>query len=272
MKELNDAGLLRYSRQIMVPGFDIAGQESLLNATVLIVGLGGLGSPAALYLAAAGVGHLVLADGDRVDASNLQRQIVHTEGSVGSAKVASAASSIKALNPACQLTLLEGHMEGRALTDAVAAADLVLDATDNFATRFALNESCQRLLRPMVFGAAIRMEGQLSVFDPRDAQSPCYRCLHPDGSGTEDVSCTDNGVMAPLVGIIGAVQAMEAIKVLAICGEPLIGRLLALDAMTMEWRCLRLPRRLDCPACALRGRIEPGTTSAVRGRAASQSH
>jgi molybdopterin/thiamine biosynthesis adenylyltransferase len=232
---MNDAELLRYSRQIMLPEIDIAGQEALLAAKVLIVGLGGLGSPAAFYLAAAGVGSLVLCDDDRVDATNLQRQIVHKQGSLGMAKVRSAAE----------------RLVGDGLRQAVDAADVVVDATDNFATRYELNRACIDTLTPLVSGAAIRMEGQASVFDPREPDSPCYRCLYPAGSD-EELNCSETGVIAPLVGMIGTVQAMETIKLITGVGETLTGHLLVLDAKHMDWRKLRLGRNPSCPDCGAR--------------------
>lgn len=246
---MNDAQLLRYSRQIMLPGFDIDGQQRLLDARVLIVGLGGLGSPVALYLAAAGVGTMWLADHDAVDSTNLQRQIAHGEADVGRAKVASAAAAIQALNAATVVHAIEEKLAGDALAQAVSAVDLVLDCSDNFSTRFALNAECWRQRRPLVSGAAIRSEGQLLVVDPRDANSPCYRCLYDDAVRDEQLSCAQNGVLAPLVGVIGALQALEAVKLLARYGKPAIGKLVVFDAKTLEWRSLVLPRNTDCPVC-----------------------
>lgn len=245
---MNDAQLLRYSRQIMLPEIDIAGQEALLAARVLIVGLGGLGSPAAFYLTAAGVGHLVLCDDDQVDASNLQRQIVHKHDSVGMPKVSSAANTLADLNPETCIELIEERLSGESLRRTVEAADVVVDATDNFATRYELNRACLATGTPLVSGAAIRMEGQVSVYDPRDPLSPCYRCLYPEGSDAE-LNCAENGVIAPLVGMIGTVQAMETIKLLTHVGETLTGHLLVLDAKYMEWRKLRLKPNPECPDC-----------------------
>ena len=250
---MNDAQLLRYSRQIMLPEIDIAGQEALLAAKALIVGLGGLGSPAAFYLTAAGVGSLVLCDDDQVDATNLQRQIVHKQDSVGVAKVRSAADTLAELNSATHLELIEDRLSGETLRRTVEAADVVVDATDNFATRYELNRACLDTGTPLVSGAAIRMEGQVSVFDPRNPDSPCYRCLYPEGSDAE-LNCAENGVIAPLVGMIGTVQAMETVKLLTGVGEPLVGYLLALDAKYMEWRKLRLRPNPDCPDCGGRTR------------------
>ena len=244
---MNDDQLLRYSRQIMLPSVDIDGQERLLASTVLIVGLGGLGSPVALYLAAAGVGHLVLADHDAVDLSNLQRQIAHHTGSVGKSKVESASGAIRALNPDTRVTQIKERLAGDALSRAVEGVDLVLDGTDNFAARYAINDACFAARRPLVSGAAIRMEGQVAVFDPRVVDSPCYRCLYPQADDTA-LNCSENGVAAPLVGIIGTVQAMEAWKLLTGAGTALVGHVLYLDALQMEWHKLRLRRN---PACAV---------------------
>jgi adenylyltransferase/sulfurtransferase len=246
---MNDDELLRYSRQIMLPDFDIAGQERLLAAKVLIVGLGGLGSPVALYLAAAGVGELWLADHDTVDLSNLQRQIAHGEVDIGRLKVASAADAIRALNSHTRVNTINEKLQGLLLDDAVRAVDLVVDCSDNFRTRFALNEVCWKNQKPLVSGAAIRTEGQVLVVDPRAANSPCYRCLYDDALGDEQLSCATNGVLAPVVGIIGAVQALEAIKVLANYGEPAIGKLQIFDGRTLDWRSLTLKRASDCPVC-----------------------
>lgn len=246
---MNDEQLLRYSRQIMLPDFDIEGQERLLAAKVLIVGLGGLGSPVALYLAAAGVGELWLADHDSVDTSNLQRQIAHDESDIGRAKVVSAAAAARALNKNIVLQCLEEKLSGGSLDQAVSKVDLVVDCSDNFTTRFALNAACWRAKKPLVSGAAIRSEGQLLVVDPRSKDSPCYRCLYDDAVQDEQLSCSQNGVLAPLVGVIGTLQALEAIKLLANFGTPAIGRLLIFDAKTLEWRSLILPRSKDCPVC-----------------------
>ena len=245
---MRDADLLRYSRQIMLPEFDVAGQERLLASHVLIVGIGGLGSPAAMYLAASGVGQLTLADHDVVDLSNLQRQIAHGEATVGRSKVLSAAERVSALNSNVAVCPVERRLEGELLTTAVDDADLVLDATDNMATRMAINEACVATRTPLVSGAAIRMEGQVAVFDPRTPESPCYRCLYDD-VGDEALNCAENGVIAPLVGIVGTVQAMEAVKLIAGVGEPLVGHVLYLDAKRMEWRKFRLPRNPRCPTC-----------------------
>jgi adenylyltransferase/sulfurtransferase len=246
---MNDEQLLRYSRQIMLQDFDIDGQERLLAAKVLIVGLGGLGSPVSLYLAAAGVGELWLADHDRVDTTNLQRQVAHGEADIGRAKVESAADALRALNAGVRVHCIEEKLAAESLDDAVAAVDLVVDCSDNFTTRFALNAACWRLRKPLVSGAAIRTEGQLLVVDPRREDSPCYRCLYDDAVRDEQLNCSTNGVLAPLVGIIGTLQALEAIKLLARFGTPAVGKLLIFDAKTLEWRSLILPRSEGCPVC-----------------------
>jgi molybdopterin-synthase adenylyltransferase len=245
---MQDKQLLRYSRQIMLPEMDVDGQQKLLEASVLIVGMGGLGCPAAMYLAAAGVGHLLIADDDTVELTNLQRQIAHSETDLGHSKVISAAATLNALNPDVRVSSFNQRLHGEALDAAVAQADLVLDASDNFTTRFAINTSCIKQSKPLVSGAAIRMEGQVAVFDSRDPNSPCYQCLYDQGDD-DDMSCATNGVMAPLVGIIGSIQALEAIKVLTGIGQTLTGRLLLLDGATMNWREMKLPRDENCAAC-----------------------
>lgn len=245
---MEDRQLLRFSRQIMLPELDIAGQQKLVDASVLVVGMGGLGCPVAMYLAAAGVGNLTIADDDKVELTNLQRQIAHGEQNIGQPKVESAAATLKGLNPDVKLTLLHRRLSGEDLEQAVQNQTVVVDATDNFATRFALNDACLKAKVPLVSGAAIRMEGQVMVFDPRQPDSPCYQCLYQAGDD-DDASCARNGVMAPVVGIIGSVQAMEAIKIITGIGQPLTGRLLLLDALTMQWRELRLRKDPKCEAC-----------------------
>jgi molybdopterin/thiamine biosynthesis adenylyltransferase len=247
---MKDEQLLRYSRQIMLPQMDVSGQQKLIDATVLIVGMGGLGCPAAMYLAAAGVGHLIIADDDLVELTNLQRQVAHSQSMLGEPKVVSAQQILLGLNPDLKITALQKRLEGSELGEAVGQADLIVDACDNFATRFAINSACIEHGKPLVSGAAIRMEGQVAVFDSRNPTSPCYQCLYSQGDD-EDASCSENGVMAPLVGIIGAVQAMEAIKLLTGIGESLTGRLLLLDASTLQWREVRLPRDSSCGACGV---------------------
>ncbi|MEQ8231361.1 MAG: molybdopterin-synthase adenylyltransferase MoeB [Gammaproteobacteria bacterium] len=246
---MDDALLLRYSRQILLPEIDIDGQARLAESSVLVVGLGGLGSPVAMYLAAAGVGRLVLVDHDVVELSNLQRQIAHATADVGREKVASARERVLALNPTISVDTVAARLrEDDAFAALPAGVDLVVDATDNFATRFALNRYCLASGLPLVSGAAIRFEGQVSVFRPGQGDSPCYRCLYREDAGL-DTSCATNGVVAPLLGIIGSVQAMEALKVLLGIGSDLTGRLLLLDALAMEWQTMRLRRDPRCPAC-----------------------
>ncbi len=245
---MDDQQLLRYSRQIMLPAIGIEGQERLLASRVLVVGLGGLGAPVAMYLAAAGVGTLALADFDRVDLSNLQRQIIHTTPRIGLPKVESAARTLRQLNPDCQLLPIDRQLKGEALQQQVEDADLVVDCCDNFDTRFAVNDACVASRTPLVSGAAIRMEGQVSVFSGQPGD-PCYRCLYGDG-GELDATCSANGVLAPLVGIIGSLQATEAIKLLTGAGTPLTGRLLLLDALEMQIRTLTLRPDPDCPVCS----------------------
>ena len=247
---MKDEQLLRYSRQIMLPQMDVAGQQKLIDATVLIVGMGGLGCPAAMYLAAAGVGHLIIVDDDLVELTNLQRQVAHSQSMLGEPKVVSAQQILLGLNPDLKITALQKRLEGSELGEAVGQADLIVDACDNFTTRFAINSACIEHGKPLVSGAAIRMEGQVAVFDSRNPTSPCYQCLYSQGDD-ENASCSENGVMAPLVGIIGAVQAMEAIKLLTGIGESLTGRLLLLDASTLQWREMRLPRDSSCGACGV---------------------
>lgn len=245
---MDDQTLLRYSRQILLPQIGVEGQQRLRGARALIVGIGGLGSPVAMYLAAAGVGTLELVDGDRVDLSNLQRQIVHATGRIGMSKTASAARTLHDLNPDVDIICTDRRLQGDDLDRAVKAADIVVDCSDNFATRFALNAACRQSRRPLVSGAAIRWDGQISVFDARRG-GPCYRCLYPE-DGNDDLRCSENGVIAPLVGIIGAMQALEAIKLLCAVGETLGGRLLVLDGLRMQWRELRLRADPNCPVCA----------------------
>ena len=246
---LTDTQLMRYNRQILLHDFDIAGQERLQQSRVLVVGLGGLGCPAALYLAAAGIGELVLVDGDAVELSNLQRQIAHTNDDIGKNKAHSAAAAIGALNPETKLEVIEQQLVENAMPALLARVDLVLDATDNYAVRFALNRTCIAAGVPLVSGAAVRSEGQVALFDPVRG-GPCYRCLYAEGDTDSALSCSESGVLAPLVGVIGSLQAMEALKVLSGFGEPLRGKLLVVDLRTMEFRQLMLPPRADCPACS----------------------
>lgn len=245
---MDDQQLLRYSRQILLPQIDVDGQQRLQNSRVLIVGLGGLGSPVALYLAGAGVGTLLLADDDQVDMTNLHRQIVHGTADLNRPKTASAADRVSALNPHVRTQLLDQRLLGEQLMQAVAQVDLVLDCTDNFGTRRALNHACLSVRRPWVSGAAIRLQGQVTAFDPRSADSPCYECLYGDGDETA-LSCSEAGVIGPLVGIVGSLQALEAMKLLAGFGESLVGRLLLVDALRSGFRELRIPRDPKCPCC-----------------------
>ncbi|MEW5755000.1 MAG: molybdopterin-synthase adenylyltransferase MoeB [Pseudomonadota bacterium] len=247
---MNDEQLLRYNRQMMLPQLDYEGQSRLLESRVLIIGLGGLGSPVAMYLAAGGVGHLVLADFDTVDLSNLQRQIIHTTESIGRPKVESARDTLRALNPETTVTLINERMDESALHVQIEAADVVIDASDNFETRFAVNQICVQTRTPLVSGAVIRMEGQVFVVDPRRDDAPCYRCLYQEEDTTAAERCSATGVLAPLPGIIGCIQATEAMKLIARIGQPLVGKLLLLDAMTMEWRTLRFKKEPQCPVCS----------------------
>lgn len=243
--------LLRYSRQILLPEFGIEGQERLLGARALIIGLGGLGSPVAMYLAAAGVGHLVLVDDDTVDLSNLQRQVAHGSDDIGRPKVESARDTLHRLNPDVTSTAIAQRLEGDALLEQVRAADVVIDACDNFATRFAVNAACVDARTPLVSGAAIRMEGQIAVFRADLPDSPCYRCLYKN-EGELEQACSENGVLAPVVGVVGSLQAMEAIKLLAGVGEAAHGRLLLFDARSTEWRSVKLRKDPACPVCSQR--------------------
>lgn len=244
---MNDEQLLRYSRQIMLPQIGIEGQERLLAARVLIVGLGGLGSPVAMYLAAAGVGTLVVADFDAVDLSNLQRQILHGSDRLGMSKVDSARQTLERLNPGIRIEGYKGSITDATLPPLVSRVDAVVDASDNFATRFAINTASVAAAVPLISGAAIRFEGQVSVFPGRGG--PCYQCLYPRDGGIDE-TCSANGVLAPVVGIVGSIQAAETIKVLTGAGETLAGRLLLIDALTMEIRTVRLHADPECPVCA----------------------
>jgi len=246
---MHDQQLLRYSRQIMLPQVDIEGQQKLLESRVLIIGLGGLGSPAAMYLAAAGVGALALNDFDAVDLTNLQRQIAHDTGNIGISKVESAKQTLLRVNPEIHIDILDHKLIGEELEEEIAASDVVLDCTDNFTARFAINRACVFTHTPLVSGAVIRFEGQISVFTHGYADSPCYNCLYPDQGELGD-SCVRNGVIAPLPGIIGAMQALEAIKLIMGIGQSLRGRLLLLDALTMEWNQMNFRKNLHCPTCS----------------------
>ena len=249
---MDDQTLLRYSRQIMLPEVDIDGQQRLLSAHAVIIGAGGLGSPVALYLAAAGVGRITIADADHVELSNLQRQIAHQQASIGSNKAHSAQASMQALNPHCEVVALDQYLEGDALGQLVASAQVVLDCTDRFSSRYAVNEASQKAGVPLISGAAIRFSGQLALFDPRDAACPCYACLYPpDEHGDEALSCSESGVMAPLVGLIGCFQAVEAFKLLSGAGTPHQG-LSTFDGLSGQWRHFQVPRDPACAVCAHR--------------------
>ena len=246
---MNDEQLLRYSRHILLPEIGVEGQEKLLAAHALVIGAGGLGSPAALYLASAGVGTITLADGDAVDLTNLQRQILHTTAAVGRPKAASGRDTLAKLNPEVRVVALEERLDPERVGELVARADVVLDCSDNFATRHAANRACVKHRRALVSGAGVRFDGQISVFDLRRDDSPCYGCLFPEDATIEEERCAVMGVFAPLTGIIGATQAAEALKLLAGAGEPLCGRLLLLDALRMEWRSIRLKKDPACTVC-----------------------
>lgn len=249
---MNDEQLLRYSRHILLDPIGIEGQDRLLASRALIVGAGGLGCPAALYMAAAGVGTLVIVDDDEVDLTNLQRQVLHRQHSVGRAKVESAREALHDINPGIEVIALRTRLAGDALREQVEAADVVLDCSDNFSTRHAINRACVAARTPLVSGAAIRFDGQVSVFDSRGVDAPCYHCLFPEGGDADEVRCAVMGVFAPLTGIIGSMQAAEALKLLAHTGQSLAGRLLLLDALGMEWRSITLPRDPACDVCGQR--------------------
>ena len=260
---MDDEQLLRYSRHILLDELGVDGQQRLLDAHVLIVGAGGLGSPAALYLASAGVGTITVADHDVVDLTNLQRQIAHDMSTVGLPKVESMRRRVQLINPDIKLLPLPAKLAGQPLLDAVAAADVVLDCSDRFATRHEVNRACVALGKPLVSGAAVRLDGQVSVFDVRRTDSPCYACLYPDAAEFEEDRCATMGVFAPLVGIIGTMQAAEAIKLLAGFGEPLTGRLLTLDARSMDVMTLAIKRQPGCPVCTSRHAAEFGADASI---------
>ena len=248
---MNDDELLRYSRHILLNEIGVEGQERLRSSTMLVLGAGGLGSPAAFYLASAGVAKLVLVDGDNVDLTNLQRQILHTTERVGSPKALSGKTTLGAINADVEVVPLVVRADERALTELVGESTVVLDCSDNFATRHALNRACVKHRKPLVSGAAIRFDGQVAVFDLRQSESPCYACVFPEGDG-EDELCAVMGVFAPLTGIIGTTQAAEALKLAADIGETLQGRLLLLDALAMRWHAVRVQRDPACPVCSKR--------------------
>jgi molybdopterin/thiamine biosynthesis adenylyltransferase len=246
---MNDNQLLRYSRHIMLDAIGIDGQTRILAAHALIIGAGGLGSPAALYLASSGVGHITLVDNDQVDLTNLQRQILHDSSRIGHDKAQSGAQTLAQINPEIRITALAERVAGERLQQLVASADVVLDCSDNFATRHAVNCACVQARVPLVSGAAIRFDGQLTVFDARRDDSPCYACLFPPDQQFEEVACATMGVLAPLVGIIGSMQAAEALKLISGAGIPLVGQLLLLDAMSMEWNRIGFARNSGCAVC-----------------------
>ena len=253
--QLNDSQLLRYSRHILLNEIGIEGQQRIREARMLIIGAGGLGSPAAYYLASAGVGSIVLVDGDAVDLTNLQRQILHTTERVGTPKAHSGQVALQAINPEVPVTPIAQRVDSKALEELVAHATIVLDCSDNFTTRHAINQACVGHRKPLVSGAAIRFDGQIAVFDLRASESPCYACLFPPSSGENeavDELCSTMGVFAPLTGIIGAMQAGEALKLAAAIGQPLQAQLAMLDALTMRWHMVRVTRDPACPVCANR--------------------
>ena len=246
---MDDHQLLQFSRHIMLPDFDVEGQEKLLQASILLIGAGGLGSPIALYLGAAGVGTLTIVDDDQVDTSNLQRQIAHRTADVGVNKAKSAAISVQAINPFATVRAIQQRLPAESLQQEVDKSDLVIDATDNSATRYLLNQLCWQQRKPLVSGAAMRWEGQIGVFDPRQ-ESPCYQCLYPDTQADTAQNCAENGVISPLVGVIGSMQALEAIKCLTGVGESLVGTLLFFDAKYGQWQRISLTKNPTCPVCA----------------------
>ena len=249
---MDDSQLLRYSRHILLDQLGPDAQARFAQSHALIVGVGGLGAPVAQFLAAAGVGTLTLCDADRVDLTNLQRQILYATADVGQPKVDAAAARLAAINPSVELRRVASRVDGEALASLAASADVVVDCTDNFETRHAVNRACVAHRKPLVSGAALRFDGQIAVFDPRDPASPCYHCLFGEGDALEETRCATMGVFAPLVGIVGATQAAEALKLVAGVGESLAGRLLLLDTLAMEWREMRVPRDPECPVCGSR--------------------
>jgi len=246
---MTDDQLLRYSRHILLEEIGIEGQQRILDGHALVIGAGGLGSPVALYLGSAGIGRLTVVDHDTVDVTNLQRQVAHTLDRVGSPKVDSIVQAVAAINPEVRVTPVMARADAALLDTLVAQADVVLDCCDNFATRHLINAACVKHRKPLVSGAAIRFDGQITVYDPRSAASPCYACVFPPDDAFEETRCATMGVFAPLVGIVGAVQAAEALKLLSVAGSSLAGRLLMLDGRHMEWTEMRLPRAPACPVC-----------------------
>jgi len=249
---MTDDQLLRYSRHILLEEVGVEGQERLLAGRALVIGAGGLGSPVALYLGSAGVGRITLVDNDTVDLTNLQRQLAHNLARVGQPKAMSAREAIAAINPEPAVQAIAARADAALLDELVPATDVVIDCSDNFGTRHLINAACVRHARPLVSGAAIRFDGQVTVYDTRDALSPCYACLFAPADDFEETRCATMGVFAPLVGIVGAMQAAEALKILSGAGTPLTGRLQMLDARSMEWHEVRVPRNPQCPVCARR--------------------
>ncbi|MEI7428882.1 MAG: molybdopterin-synthase adenylyltransferase MoeB [Betaproteobacteria bacterium] len=250
---MTDEQLLRYSRHILLDEIGIEGQSKIIDAQVLVIGAGGLGSPASLYLASAGVGRITLADGDTVDLTNLQRQILHTQERIGQLKALSGQTALSQINPQVIVEPITERLAGEQLEALIATADVVLDCCDNFTTRHAVNRACVKHRTPLVSGAAIRFSGQLSVFDARLENSPCYHCLFPDGEDVEETRCAVMGIFAPLTGVIGAMQAAEALKIISGAGQPAIGRLLLLDGLSMEWRNVKFGKDPKCAVCGTGG-------------------
>lgn len=246
---MDDNELLRYNRQIMLPQIDIEGQQKLNDAHVLIIGLGGLGSPAALYLASSGVGHLTLVDDDTVELSNLQRQIIHHDKDIGEEKVISAKNNLLKHNPLVEVNTFNYKLDKSAMNQQIVTADIVIDATDNFESRYLINQCCVANNTPLISGAAIRFEGQICVFTNKDDSSPCYSCLYPNSGNNADETCSENGILSPIVGVIGCMQALECIKLICNVGEPLEGRLLLFDGLAAEWRAIKFKKDATCPVC-----------------------
>ena len=249
---MDDQQLLRYSRHILLPEIGIDGQQKLIDSHALIIGAGGLGSPAAMYLASSGVGTITLCDNDNVDLTNLQRQILHRTAAIGQSKVISARNSLSDINPGVNVIALNERIESERLLQLVALADIVLDCSDNFATRYALNHACLKLNKPLVSGAATRFSGQVSIFDFRHKETPCYNCIYPEETEGEEMRCSVMGVFAPLVGIIGSLQASEALKLILDMGTTLRGKVMLLDALSMETRTIKLTRDRNCAVCSQR--------------------
>ena len=246
---MDDKQLLRFSRHILLPEIGIDGQERVLNAHALVIGAGGLGAPVSMYLVASGIGKITIADGDTVDLTNLQRQIIHATPDIGKKKVLSAKESLEALNPNTLVNLMDKKLNGYELSKAVSIADIVLDCSDNFETRHQVNKACVQFKKPLVSGAAIRFEGQISVFDQSKPNSPCYECLYPADSDFEETKCAELGVLSPLVGLVGTIQAIEALKILMKIGDPMVGKLLLINGLSAEWKVLKLPKDPACATC-----------------------